>query len=47
MTLSFTDTFWLANVTVDGISAAGTAQVKDGELALALAPGQAAVITQP
>ena len=46
MTLLFTDTFWLADVTVDGISAAGTAEAKDGELALALAPDQAVVITR-
>jgi hypothetical protein len=37
----------LANVTVDSITAAGTAEVKDGELALTLTPGQAALITQP
>jgi hypothetical protein len=30
----------------DSITAAGTAEVKDGELPLALAPGQAVVITQ-
>jgi hypothetical protein len=36
----------MANVTVDSITAAGTAEVKDGELALALTPGQAVVITQ-
>ena len=36
----------LANVTVDSITAAGTAEVKDSELALGLTPGQAVVITQ-
>jgi hypothetical protein len=36
----------LANVTVDSITAAGTAEVKDGDLALALTPGQAVVIAQ-
>ena len=36
----------LANVTVDSISAAGTAEVKDGEFVLTLTPGQAVVITQ-
>jgi hypothetical protein len=34
-------------VAVDSITAAGTAEVKDGELALAFTPGQAVVITQP
>ena len=36
----------LANVTVDSITAAGTVEVKDGDLALALTPGQAVVITR-
>jgi hypothetical protein len=36
----------LSNVTVERVTAAGTAEVKDGGLALALAPGQAVVITQ-
>jgi len=36
----------LANVSVDNISAAGTAEVKDGEFVLTLTPGQAVVITQ-
>ena len=36
----------LANVTVDSVTAAGTTEVKDGELALALTPGQAVVITR-
>jgi len=36
----------MANVTVDSITAAGTAEVKDSELALGLTPGQAVVITQ-
>jgi hypothetical protein len=39
-------TLRLANVTVDSITAAGTAEVKDGELALALTHGQAVVITR-
>jgi hypothetical protein len=36
----------LSNVTVDSVTAAGTAEVTDGELTLALAPGQAVVITR-
>ena len=36
----------LAGVTVNGITAAGTAEVKDGELELAFTPGQAVVITR-
>jgi len=35
----------ITNVTVESLTPAGTAEVKDGELALALAPGQAEVIT--
>jgi hypothetical protein len=38
-------TVQLANLTVDSITAAGSAEVKDGELALALTPGQAVVLT--
>jgi hypothetical protein len=38
-------TVQLTNVTVDSVTPAGAAEVKDGELALALAPGQAVVIT--
>ena len=36
----------LANVTVEAITPVGTAEVRDGELALTLAPGQAMVITR-
>ena len=36
----------LANATVDSVTAAGTAEVKDRELDLALTPGQAVVITR-
>jgi len=36
----------LTNVTVDRITAAGTVDVKGGELALALTPGQAVLITR-
>ena len=36
----------LLNLSVDSLTAAGTAEVKDGELDLALAPGQAVVITR-
>jgi hypothetical protein len=35
----------LTNVTVDALTPAGSAEVKDGEITLALAPGQALVIT--
>src|SRR6266849_1888619 len=38
-------TVQLTNVTVDNVTSVGTAEVKDGEVALALAPGQAVVIT--
>jgi len=36
----------LSIVSVDSVTAAGTAEVKDGELALTLAPGQAVEITR-
>ena len=35
----------ITNVTVDSVTSVGAAEVKDGEVALALAPGQAVVIT--
>ena len=35
----------ITNVTVDSVTSVGAAEVKDGELALALRPGQAVVIT--
>ena len=38
-------TVQITNVTVDGLTSAGTAEVKNGELALTLAPGQAELIT--
>ena len=38
-------TVQLTNVTVDSLTAVGAAEVKDGEVALALAAGQAVVIT--
>jgi hypothetical protein len=34
----------LTNVTVDSLTSAGSAEVKDGELVLTLAPGQAVMI---
>jgi len=34
-------TVWLAIVTIDAIPSAGTAEVRDGELVLARAPGEA------
>jgi hypothetical protein len=36
----------LVNVTVDSLTPAGTAEVKQGEITLALAPGQAVMITR-
>jgi len=38
-------TVQITNVSVDGAALVGTAEVKDGEVALTLAPGQAVVIT--
>jgi hypothetical protein len=38
-------TVGLANVAVEGVTPAGTAEVKDGALTLTLAAGQAVVIT--
>ena len=35
----------ITNVTVDSVTPVGAAEVKDGEVALALTPGQAVVIT--
>jgi hypothetical protein len=35
----------LTNVTVESLAPAGTAEVKEGELTLSLAPGQAVMIT--
>jgi hypothetical protein len=42
---SGTKTVQITNVTVDGVTAGETAEVKDGELVLTLAPGQAVTIT--
>jgi hypothetical protein len=36
----------LTHVTVDSLTPAGTAEVRDGEVTLALAPGQAVIITR-
>ena len=38
-------TVQITNVTVDSVTSVGAAEVKDGEVALTLAPAQAVVIT--